>query len=31
VPIQQAKDATLVVDWSQVDGSLSKTASKEKA
>ena len=31
VPIQQAKDATLVVDWSEVDGSLSKTASKEKA
>ena len=31
VPIQQAKDATLVVDWSQIDGSLSKTASKEKA
>lgn len=31
VPIQQATDATLVVDWSKVDGSLSKTASKEKA
>ncbi len=31
VPIQQAKDATLVVDWSQVDRSLSRTASKEKA
>jgi ribosome maturation factor RimP len=31
VPIRQAEAATLVVDWSQVDRSLSRTASKEKA
>jgi len=31
VPLEQAEDATLVVDWAQVDRSLSRTASKEKA
>ena len=31
VSIEQAEDAILVVDWSQVDRSPSRTASKEKA